>query len=277
MTTFFDVLALELARQASERYGNCREDVTVGADTPYVHPPVIHFSKTFSILPGTVESLTIDGLKNKHHRFSSIDPAATDLFGKCAGLRELSLSYIQLGSFTGIPRLPLLKSLQMQGNQIDSFKGLLHQPSLVELNMWGNLLKGFKFFPCLPQLRELNASCNRITGQLARLVARAPKLQVVKLALNLIADEAELLPLEQLTELKHVELYGCPVARQLQENDSALVRRLRSRGVRVLLQQSNMPVEMLKQLQHMQQEYQENQSTPVAGRLPVITVSAIKH
>lgn len=61
--------------------------------------------------------------------------------------------------------------------------------------MWGNLLKGFKFFPCLPQLRELNASCNRITGQLARLVARAPKLEVVKLALNPISEEAELMPL----------------------------------------------------------------------------------
>ncbi|KAL8446660.1 hypothetical protein Emag_004667 [Eimeria magna] len=143
-----------------------------------------------------------------------------------------------------------------------------------ELNLWGNLLKGFKFFPCLPQLRELNASCNRITGQLARLVARAPKLQVLKLALNPIEDEAELMPLEQLSELQHLELYGCPVARQLLEGDSPWVRRLRSRGVRVLLQQSNVPVEMMRQLQQMQKDHHEEQQSQRVGRLPSIIVSA---
>lgn len=52
MATLYDVLAVEVARRAAERYENCREDVTVEANTPYVHPPVIHFSKTFTILPG---------------------------------------------------------------------------------------------------------------------------------------------------------------------------------------------------------------------------------
>ncbi|KAL8437367.1 hypothetical protein ACSSS7_000962 [Eimeria intestinalis] len=274
MVTFFDVLAMEIARQAAERYGTCREDAKVKEDEPYYHPPVIHFSKTFTILPGAVESLTIDGLKNREHRFASIDGPSIALLEKCTGLKELSLVYVQLDSFTGIPRLPLLKSLNMQGNQIDSFKGLLHQVSLVELNLWGNLVKGFKFFPCLPQLRELNASCNRITGQLARLVARAPKLQVLRLALNPISDEAELMPLEQLSELQHLELYGCPVARQLLDGDSAWLRRLRARGVRVLLQQSSMPVEMMRQLQQMQKEHHEQQITQRVGCLPSIVVNA---
>lgn len=82
------------------------------------------------------------------------------------------------------------------------------------------------------------------------------------------------MPQEQLTELKQVELYGCPVAQQLLEGDSALVRRLRSRGVRVILRQSNMPVEMLDQLQQMQQDYQEQQRTPAVSPIPTITVSA---
>lgn len=80
---------------------------------------------------------------------------------------------------------------------------------------------------------------------------------------------------EQLSALKHLELYGCPVSKQLLENDSALVRRLRARGVRVLLQQSNMPVEMLKQLQQMQQDHQEQQRLPVVeGPMPTIVVSS---
>ncbi|KAL8271460.1 hypothetical protein Esti_004661 [Eimeria stiedai] len=273
MATFFDVLSMEVARQAAERHGTCREDAKVKDDEPYYHPPVIHFSKTFTILPGTVESLTIDGLKNREHRFSSIDVPSRALLEKCSGLKELSLVYVQLNSFTGIPRLALLKSLDMQGNQIDSFKGLLHHASLVELNLWGNLLKGFKFFPCFPQLRELNASCNCITGQLARLVARAPKLQVLKLALNPISDEAELMPLEQLTELRHLELYGCPVARQLLEDDSTWVRRMRARGVRVLLKQNNVPVEMTRQLQQMQKDHHEQQNFQGVARLPSIIVS----
>lgn len=56
MATFYDVLVAELARQAAELYGNCSEDVKVGEGTPYAHPPVIHFSKTFSILPGWLHS-----------------------------------------------------------------------------------------------------------------------------------------------------------------------------------------------------------------------------
>ncbi|KAL8434058.1 hypothetical protein Efla_001530 [Eimeria flavescens] len=278
MATLFEVVATEVARQAAKRYGNCREDTVVEDGVRYFHPPVIHFSKSFSILPGAVESIKVDGLKTREHRFSSIDPSCSSFLEQCTGLRELSLLYVQLHAFTGLPRLPLLKSLQMQGNQIDSFKGLLHQPSLVELNLWGNLLKGFKFFPCLPRLRELDASCNRITGQLARLVARAPKLQVLKLALNPITDEAELMHLEQLEELRQLELYGCPVASQLQEDEPAWLRRLRARGVRVLLQQSSMPVEMLRQLQQMQQDHREHQRQrpSVIGLLPSITVTAAK-
>ncbi|XP_026192355.1 uncharacterized protein LOC34621213 [Cyclospora cayetanensis] len=273
MASLFEVLALKAAEQAAKRYGNCREDTTVDGEAPYVHPPVLHFSSSFSILPGAIESMTVDGLKNRAHRFSTIDAAATDLLERCTGLRELSLLYVQLDSFSGLPRLPLLRSLHMQGNQIDSFKGLLHQPSLTELNMWGNVLKGFKYFPCLPHLRELNCSCNRITGQLARLVARAPKLQVVKLALNPIASEAELAPLEQLAELKHLELYGCPVAKELGEG-SPIVHRLRSRGVRVLLQQSVIPVDMMRQLEQMKEcHIKQQQQTLAVSRLPSITVT----
>ena len=79
---------------------------------------------------------------------------------------------------------------------------------------------------------------------------------------------------EQLNDLKHLELYGCPVSKHLIEADSALVRRLRARGVRILLQQSNMPVEMLKQLQQMQHEHHVQQRLSVGGPMPTIMVSS---
>ncbi|OEH78552.1 putative internalin [Cyclospora cayetanensis] len=236
MASLFEVLALKAAEQAAKRYGNCREDTTVDGEAPYVHPPVLHFSSSFSILPGieyakgrdlvacplssvkqqhaahvhrAIESMTVDGLKNRAHRFSTIDAAATDLLERCTGLRELSLLYVQLDSFSGLPRLPLLRSLHMQGNQIDSFKGLLHQPSLTE----------------------------------------------------------------QLAELKHLELYGCPVAKELGEG-SPIVHRLRSRGVRVLLQQSVIPVDMMRQLEQMKEcHIKQQQQTLAVSRLPSITVT----
>lgn len=161
MTSFGDVLELALSRQASEKYPACREDVVVPPGCAYDHPPVLHFVKEFSLLPGesffflsletpssvqlgkclrlaplrmlragAVETLSIDGLKDPRQRFSEIDAKGAALFSRCTGLRYLSMQYVHLRSFEGLGRHALLQRLLMQGNRIETFKGLLHLPSL---------------------------------------------------------------------------------------------------------------------------------------------------
>lgn len=104
-----------------------------------------------------------------------------------------------------------VKELNLDNCRATQIEGLTDEFSNLEslslINVGLTTLKGF---PALANLRKLELSDNRISGGLNNL-SECPKIAYLNLSGNKIKDIETLQPLENLTELKNLDLFNCEV------------------------------------------------------------------
>ncbi|GAB3815739.1 hypothetical protein GCM10028820_13820 [Tessaracoccus terricola] len=155
------------------------------------------------------------------------DNALTSLSGlpTLPRLESLSVNDNGLTTLTGMPSLPALTWLDASANSLTSLTGLAAAPRLEALDAWRNRLAGVLDLSTLPRgVKELNLSRNALTrvagslpgldrlllehnriGDAASIVAAAPRLTILDLGGNLVADAS---PLARLGSLQYLNLHA---------------------------------------------------------------------
>lgn len=197
-------------------YGTCTEDCTTEKGESFQFPSVLHFQTNFSILPGALQVLTIDGGKRIPQTFEELDEDGANLLSLYVGLRKLTVTQTGLKNLKKFPRFQLLKELYLGRNRISSFKGLLHLPSLTVLDISRNRLATLRYLPVLPNLERLDMSFNWLEGKLDKILERCYNLKHLNLSYNPITDVDSLLPIVHMPYLKSLNLTGCPLVLKLQ-------------------------------------------------------------
>ncbi|WVQ73792.1 hypothetical protein IAR50_003372 [Cryptococcus sp. DSM 104548] len=107
------------------------------------------------------------------------------------------------------------RELELRGLQIPVIENLAsHQGSYDTLNLSENSITVLGNIPNSPRLQAIHAAGNQITTISPSLPPNIPNLVTLVLTDNVISSFASLLPLEQLTSLRHLSLRGNPVTQQ---------------------------------------------------------------
>jgi hypothetical protein len=105
---------------------------------------------------------------------------------------------------------PNLRTLDMNGCNLTSLDGCAaRRPSCACSSCTHPT---FFSFPSLAALRKLHLSDNRIPGGLEALAAGAPNVTLLDLSNSKVSSAEALAPLAQLTQLSALDLVGCPIA-----------------------------------------------------------------
>lgn len=104
------------------------------------------------------------------------------------------------------------RELELRGLQMPAIENLAsHQGTYDTLNLTDNSITALGNIPLSPRIQSLHVAQNQISSISPSLPPNIPNLVTLVLSDNLISSLATLLPLEQLTHLRHLSLRGNPV------------------------------------------------------------------
>jgi len=138
----------------------------------------------------------------------------------CVNLEELCIHSTNMTRFDGrkLEKLPMLHTLNLSSNYLTSLEGIGNLESLLSLDVSSNNLTSLSGLSGLHNLTRLTAAYNRISNldglsrQIGKFQVRAPKLMYLDLRGNEIATPEMLIPLRDLSALRHLILYDTPRA-----------------------------------------------------------------
>ncbi|MCJ2542470.1 protein phosphatase 1 regulatory subunit 42 [Thermostichus vulcanus] len=90
-------------------------------------------------------------------------PAGEITESDLASITELDASYRQISTLEGMPTMPNLRILDLEGNKLTSIEGLPNLPELQRLFLAYNELTDLRGYPNLPKLQELDLGANSIS------------------------------------------------------------------------------------------------------------------